>query len=148
SGAPETTREFARHNLDVFDVDEVDAVIVNSAGCGSTVREYKEVLASDPRYAEKAESFSKKVKDISVFLQEIELRPMSKPLNQKVAYHDACHLSHGQGVRQEPRKLLASIPGVDVVDLRDPEICCGSAGLYNILQPDMAGRLLNNKVEA
>lgn len=148
SGAPETTREFARHNLNVFDIDEVDAVIVNSAGCGSTVREYKEVLASDPRYAEKAEAFSQKVKDISVFLQEIELRPMSKPLNQKVAYHDACHLSHGQGVRQEPRKLLASIPGVDVVDLRDPEICCGSAGLYNILQPDMAGRLLNNKVEA
>ena len=148
SGAPETTREFARRNLDVFDVDSVDAVIINSAGCGSTVREYKDVLEGDPRYAEKAHAFSAKAKDISVFLHELGLRPVPNSLNLKVAYHDACHLSHGQGVREEPRKLLASIPGVKVVDLRNPEICCGSAGLYNILQPEMADRLLQNKVDA
>jgi len=148
SGAVDAARDFARHNLDVFDIDSVDAVIINAAGCGSTVREYAHALAGDPRYAAKAEAFSRKAKDVSVFLHEIGLRPMEVPLNLKVAYHDACHLSHGQGVRKEPRELLRSIPGVELVDLREPEICCGSAGIYNILQPEMAGRLLERKVDA
>jgi len=148
SGASETTRKFARRNLEAFDPKSVDAVIVNAAGCGSTVKEYGDVLASDPRWADKAAAFSVKAKDISEFLVEIQRRPMVREVRKRVAYHDACHLAHGQGIRSQPRRLLSEVPGLELCDLRDSEICCGSAGLYNILQPEMAERLLEQKVDA
>lgn len=148
SGAPETTREFARKNFDVFDLESVDAVITNAAGCGSTLKEYGHVLAEDAEHAEVARQFSAKSKDISVFLSEIDVAPFKKPLPMRVAYHDACHLAHGQGVRSEPRQLLRKIPDLELVDIRESEVCCGSAGLYNILQPEMAERLLERKMEA
>lgn len=148
TGASETTREFARHNLKAFDLDDVDAIIVNAAGCGSTVKEYGHVLAGDPAVADRAAAMSAKTKDISEFLVEIGLRPMTREVAKKVAYHDACHLAHGQGVRSQPRQILAQVPGLELVDIRDSEICCGSAGLYNILQHEMAERLLMDKVDA
>src|SRR5690606_4378880 len=106
------------------------------------------VLASDSEYAREAERFSEKAQDISVFLDKIGLPPFTRSVPLKVAYHDACHLAHGQGVRAEPRRLLAQIPGLELVELRESEVCCGSAGLYNILQPEMAERLLERKMQA
>lgn len=148
SGAPDTTRQFGRHNLDVFPAD-VDAIVINAAGCGSTVKEYKAVFANDKDsvVADKATKFSQKTMDISEFLAEIDLKPMEHAYEKRVAYHDACHLAHGQGVRSQPRRLLESVPGLELIELRDSELCCGSAGLYNILQPEMAERLLNNKID-
>ena len=148
SGAPQTTQALARKNLRAFDLDGVDAIITNAAGCGSTLKEYGHVLASDSEYARQAERFSEKAQDISVFLDKIGLPPFTRSVPLKVAYHDACHLAHGQGVRAEPRRLLAQIPGLELVELRESEVCCGSAGLYNILQPEMAERLLERKMQA
>lgn len=148
SGAPETTREFARKNFDVFDIDGVDAIITNAAGCGSTLKEYGHVMATDEKDADRAQRFSAKSMDISVFLSQIELPSFEAELAMRVAYHDACHLAHGQGVRSEPRRLLEQIPGLELVDIKESEVCCGSAGLYNILQPDMAERLLERKINA
>jgi len=148
SGSPDAARQFARRNLDAFDLDGVDAVITNAAGCGSTLKEYGRLLAQDPHDAARAGRFASRVRDVSEFLAAIELVPPPHPVQRVVAYHDACHLAHGQGVRQEPRRLLEAIPGLRLVELRDSEQCCGSAGLYNILQPDMAGRLLAKKIAA
>lgn len=148
TGASDTTRKLARNNLKAFDLESVDAVIVNAAGCGSTVKEYGHVLEDDPTVAGQAKTFSAKTRDVSEFLAEIGLRPMTREVPKKVAYHDACHLAHGQGVRSQPRRILAQVPGLQLVDIRDSEICCGSAGLYNILQPEMAERLLKAKVDA
>lgn len=148
TGASETAREFARRNLKAFPLDDVDAIIVNAAGCGSTLKEYGDMLAGDPAAGPVAERLSAKTKDISEFLSQIDLKPMTHPVPKTVAYHDACHLAHGQGIRKEPRELLAQVPGLRLVELRDAEICCGSAGIYNILQPEMAERLLDDKVDA
>lgn len=148
SGAPETTRQFATHNLGVFDPDDVDAIIINAAGCGSTLKEYGILFDERDETAPLARRFSEKTRDISEFLAEIDLVPMTRTINRTVAYHDACHLAHGQKVRMQPRNVLRQVPGLKVVDIRDSEVCCGSAGLYNILQPDMAEALLKQKIDA
>jgi len=148
SGAPEAAAQFARGNVDAFDLDGVDAIITNAAGCGSTLKEYGHLLGRDPQYADRAARLAHRVRDVSEFLASIELVPPSRPVHRTVAYHDACHLAHGQGVRDEPRRLLAAIPGLRLVELRDADQCCGSAGLYNILQPRLAARLLDKKIAA
>lgn len=148
TGAPDATRRFAAVNLEAFPLDDLDAIITNAAGCGSTLKEYGHVLANDERLAERAQAFSAKCRDISEFLAEIELVPPTHPVPRVVTYHDACHLAHGQGIRRQPRWLLEQIPQLKVVPLPDSELCCGSAGLYNILQPDMASRLLEKKINA
>lgn len=148
TGAPDTARELGRRNLAAFDPDSVDAIITNSAGCGSTLKEYGRLFAEDEQWAQKARKFGEKVKDIAEFLAAIGPEAPSQPLQRKVTYHDACHLAHGQGVREQPRQLLEMIPGVECVPLRDSDRCCGSAGMYNIMQPEMAGQLLQNKIEA
>ena len=124
----------------------LDAIIVNSAGCGSTMKEYGELLADDVQYREKAAAFSAKVKDVCEFLSELGLVPPTKPLNATVTYHDACHLAHGQQVRLQPRQLLQQIPGLKLVELDEADTCCGSAGIYNITQPELAKQLLERKV--
>jgi glycolate oxidase iron-sulfur subunit len=124
----------------------LDAIIVNSAGCGSTMREYGELLKDDAAYRDKANAFAAKVKDVSEFLAELGLVPPTKPLNTTVTYHDACHLAHGQKVRLQPRQLLQQIPGLKLVELDEADTCCGSAGIYNITQPEMAKQLLERKV--
>ncbi|MFS8664687.1 MAG: (Fe-S)-binding protein, partial [Limnochordales bacterium] len=148
SGAVETARRLARRNVDAFDLDGVDAIITNAAGCGSTLKEYGQLLAGDPVYEERAARFARRVRDVTEFLAAIDLVPPTRPVRRVVAYHDACHLAHGQGVRVEPRRLLAAIPELKLVELRDSDHCCGSAGLYNILQPEMAARLLDKKMAA
>ncbi|MBI4552852.1 MAG: 4Fe-4S dicluster domain-containing protein [Candidatus Latescibacteria bacterium] len=136
----------ARKNIEVFEQAGVDAIIINSAGCGAHLKEYGDLLEHDPASHERAAAFSAKVKDISEFLAEIPLNELMGPINARVAYHDACHLAHGQRVREQPRALLRRIPGVTLVDLAESDWCCGSAGIYNITQPEMSMRLLARKM--
>lgn len=127
-------------------LEELDAVIVNSAGCGSTMKEYGDLLADDPDYREKAKVFASKVKDVSEWLDQIGIVPPTRPLNAVVSYHEACHLAHGQKVRLQPRRLLQQIPGLKLVEMDESDTCCGSAGVYNITEPEMARRLLDRKI--
>jgi glycolate oxidase iron-sulfur subunit len=127
----------------------VDAVISNAGGCGSHLRHYDRLLADDPAYADRARAFAARVRDVHEWLVEVGLRapaaaPDTPPL--RVAYHESCHLRHGQGVARAPRQVLAAIPGVTLVDLAEADWCCGSAGVYSLTQPETADRLLDRKV--
>ena len=145
AGKPEEARACARRNLDAFPAD-LDAVIVNAAGCGAVLKEYGNLLADDPTHAERAGAFSAKVRDVTEFLAALPLVPPSGAIRARVTYHDACHLAHGQGVRDAPRHLLRQIPGVELVELPEADTCCGSAGSYNLTEPAMARRLAEHKV--
>lgn len=124
-------------------------IVVNSAGCGSAMKEYGEWFADDEEMAEAATRFSERVMDITEWLVSVGFRPPEQAAEGvRVAYHDACHLAHGQGVRHQPRELLASVPGVELVSLREADRCCGSAGIYNVVQPEMARALLERKWQA
>ena len=136
----------ARQNIDAFLDAGVDRVIVNAAGCGSAMQEYGDLLAGDPEYREKAARLAGMVQDVASFLEEIGFDPPAGSVDGTVTYHEACHLAHGQRVRQQPRKLLESIPGLTLVEMPDADRCCGSAGVYNLTHPEMAGRLLKRKV--
>jgi glycolate oxidase iron-sulfur subunit len=118
-----------------------DAVAVNVAGCGSGMKDYAHLLADDPRWADRAAAFSARVRDVSELLAEHEPRARRHPLPMRVAYHDACHLAHAQGVRTQPRELLRAIPQLELLEPADWEICCGSAGIYNLVQPEAAAKL-------
>lgn len=148
SGFEAESKTRMRSLLDAFEpyLGQLDAIIVNSAGCGSTMKEYGELLAEDPAYRDIAKAFSSKVRDVSEWLIEIGMTPPSRPLNATVSYHDACHLAHGQKVRLQPRQLLQKIPGLTLVEMDESDTCCGSAGVYNITQPEMARRLLDRKL--
>jgi glycolate oxidase iron-sulfur subunit len=145
-GEAEHGRALARHNIDVFEQYDCDAIILNSAGCGSTLKEYDYLLRDDPVYAQRAKAFSEKVKDISEFLASIDWNKDMGELPLTVAYHDACHLIHGQKIKQQPRQLLKSMPGITLVDLKESDWCCGSAGIYNITNQEMAEELLERKM--
>jgi len=137
--------DLARRVIDVFEQAQVDVIITNAGGCGSNVRDYGYQLRDDPQYAERAAVFSAKCKDISEFLVELGPRTERKPLNMRVAYHDSCHLQHAQRVRTQPRVLLSAIPGVEMQDLPEAALCCGSAGIYNLVQPETADALADRK---
>jgi glycolate oxidase iron-sulfur subunit len=160
-GNKHEAQKLMRQNVDVFGHDKLDAVIINAAGCGATMKEYGEHLSADPQYAHHAEEFAKKTKDISEFLADIGLTaPLREPKVSddaskgrgylkspiKVAYHEPCHLCHGQKIREQPRQLLRQIPGVELVELRESDWCCGSAGVYNITQPELSQKLLERKI--
>jgi glycolate oxidase iron-sulfur subunit len=140
--------EFARRTIDAFDSAGVQHVVVNAAGCGSSMKEYAELLRDDPAYADRAARFSDSVRDVSELLAE--LGPVSErhPLPVSVAYHDACHLGHAQGVRAQPRALLRGIPGLELREVADADICCGSAGVYNLLFPRAAADLGERKARS
>ena len=146
SGERETAKGLARRNIKVFEQAEVDVVIINAAGCGAQLKEYDELLEDDPEYGERAQAFTEKVKDVSEFLGEISLNETLGRVDARVAYHDACHLAHGQQIREQPRSLLGKIPGIELVELGESDWCCGSAGVYNITHPEMAERLLSRKI--
>ena len=139
--------ELARRTIDVFEAAGVDAVIVNTSGCGAHMKAYSTLLADDPAYAARAQRFSAIVKDIAEFLAQEPLRGPLRPVPMMVAYHDPCHVVHGQKIRTQPRQLLAQIPGLTLVPLTESDWCCGSAGIYNLTQPEMAERLLARKVQ-
>ncbi|MGH8964897.1 MAG: (Fe-S)-binding protein, partial [Actinomycetes bacterium] len=148
NGREAEAQRFARALVDRFDEAGVEYVVVNAAGCGSAMKEYADLLADDPAYAERAKAFADKVRDVSEIL--VELGPVAPrhPLPMVAAYHDACHLAHAQGVRTQPRALLAGIPELEVREIADPEICCGSAGVYNVLNPEPARELGDRKAAA
>jgi len=146
SGEAECGRALARANIESFEHWACDYIIINSAGCGSNLKEYGHLLRDDPVYAERAAAFSSKVKDISEFLALIDLNPQLGEIRRRVTYHDACHLAHGQKIKNQPRALLKRIPGLELVDLKEADWCCGSAGIYNITNQDMAGKLLDRKM--
>jgi glycolate oxidase iron-sulfur subunit len=148
SGLDEQARDFARGLIGTFERTNVELIVVNAAGCGSTMKGYGELLQHDPAWADRARAFAAKVRDVTEVVAGFDsVRAPRHALDMRVAYHDACHLAHAQGVRQPPRDVLASIPGLTVVPIGDSEICCGSAGIFNLVQPEMAAELGRRKAE-
>jgi glycolate oxidase iron-sulfur subunit len=147
AGREEESLGFARKTIDTFEKENLDNVIINAAGCGSTMKEYGHLLRDDPEYAGRAKAFSEKVLDVSEFLAEIGPVAERHPLPVPVAYHDACHLGHAQGVRRQPREVLKRIPGIEVKEIKEAEICCGSAGIYNMVEPEPAAELGERKAK-
>ncbi len=137
----------ARRLIDIFETAGVENIVTNVAGCGSAMKEYPILLRDDSDYADKAVAFSAKVRDISELLDEIGPVAIRHPIPAKVAYHDACHLRHAQGITAPPRNVLRGIPGMLVLDIPEADVCCGSAGIYNLVQPEPAERLGKRKVE-
>jgi len=146
AGIRDEARLLAKRNIALLDGD-FDAIITNAGGCGSTLKEYGELLEHDPEYAVKARRFSALVKDVNEFLASIELNPQMRPLPLKVTYQDSCHLAHGQKVRAAPRQLLACVPGLELREMQLSDLCCGSAGIYNVAHTRMAMALLKKKME-
>ena len=142
SGEEPGALDLARSMIDAF--EECDHVVVNAAGCGSSMKDYGHLLSDDEAWAERAERFAAKVRDVSQLLAGSDAVAERHPVPLKVAYHDACHLAHAQGLRAEPRQVLTAIPGLELVEPPEWELCCGSAGIYNLLQPD-AGRQLGRR---
>jgi glycolate oxidase iron-sulfur subunit len=145
-GERELARALARRNIDAFDPASTDVIVVNAAGCGAMLKEYGHLLEDDPAYAERAREFSRRVRDVSELLDSLGLDPRLGRVERKVAYDDPCHLLHGQGIKQAPRNLLRAVPGLVLVELRDADRCCGSAGIYNLTQPEMSARILDEKM--
>ena len=145
TGRDVEAQRFARSLIDAFEDAGVDYLVVNAAGCGSSLKEYGDLLRDDPSYAERAAALAAKVRDVSEVL--VELGPVAPrhPLPLSVAYHDACHLAHAQGVRAQPRRLLADVPGLSLREIASAEICCGSAGVWNVLNPEPARELGDRK---
>ncbi len=147
AGRLDEARAFARRTIDAFERAGVERVAVNAAGCGSSMKEYGQLLAGDPAWADRARAFSARVRDVTELVAELgEPRARRHPLALRIAYHDACHLAHAQGIRQPPRDMLRSIPGVELVPFAEQDICCGSAGIYNLVEPDAAQALGDRKV--
>ncbi len=145
AGREDEGLKYARRLIETFEAWGVDTVVVNAAGCGSTMKEYAYLLRDDLKYAERARAFSDSVRDITEVLAELEPVAARHAIDLRVAYHDACHLAHAQGVRLQPRKVLRSIPGIEVVDIPEADICCGSAGIYNLVEPQAANQLGERK---
>jgi glycolate oxidase iron-sulfur subunit len=139
--------ELAKRTIDAFERANVETVVTNAAGCGSNVKEYGHLLRDEPEYAERARAFAAKCKDISEALVELEPRAKRHGLKLRVAFHDSCHLQHAQGVRSQPRALLSSIPWLELAEIPEAAICCGSAGIFNLVQPDAANELGDRKAQ-
>jgi len=146
AGVRDVARELARENLRAFVLDDVDAIVTNAAGCGSTLKEYDHLFAPGEAEYGQAAVFGKKTCDVTEFLADLGSSAPLKALPLRVAYQDSCHLLHGQKVREAPRKLLRSIPGLDLVELPHSELCCGSAGVYNVTQTEASLELLAEKM--
>jgi glycolate oxidase iron-sulfur subunit len=143
AGADPQARSLAKQTIE--ELEGYDTVIVNAAGCGSAMKDYGHVLRDEPDWAERAKAFSAKVRDVTEFLAEVEPRAERRPVAMKIAYHDACHLAHAQGVRTQPRELLRGIPELELVEPAEWELCCGSAGIYNLVKPEPAAELGERK---
>jgi glycolate oxidase iron-sulfur subunit len=145
AGEEKEARVLARRAIAAL--EGCDLIAVNAAGCGSAMKEYGLLLEDDPRWRDRARAFSDRVKDVSEILAAAPVAAPRRPVRMRVAFHDACHLAHAQGVREQPREGLRSIPGLEIVEPKEWEICCGSAGLYNVLQPEAADALGRRKAE-
>lgn len=147
AGIRSKARELARKNIDALLNGGFHAIITNSAGCGSTLKEYGELLEHEPSYASRAAEFAARVKDVNEFLASIELNPTMGRLDMTVTYQDSCHLAHGQKVKAAPRKLLRAVPGLQFREMPMADLCCGSAGIYNVIQNEMSMQILERKME-
>jgi glycolate oxidase iron-sulfur subunit len=141
AGREDSALARAKREIAVYEKLDVDHIVTNVAGCGSSMKEYGHLLADDPEWAERAAAFSKRVRDVHEVLAELGPRAPRHPFRGRVAYHDACHLGHAQQVRSQPREVLRSIPDLELVDLPEAALCCGSAGIYNMIMPDAASEL-------
>lgn len=146
SGRLEEGRKFARLTIKAFEELDVDAIVINSAGCGSTMKEYGEILKSDTEYSDRAQALSEKTKDVMEFLSDIGLVGELKELNMAITYQDACHIAHGQRIKEQPRAVIKQIPGLEFIEMPESDLCCGSAGIYNLVQPQMSESLLERKM--
>jgi glycolate dehydrogenase iron-sulfur subunit len=147
AGLRDVARNLASHNIKTFNQLDCDAVVTNAAGCGSVLKEYPQLFEEEQtKFLEPARKFSSRMRDVSEFLAGIELNRDMKAVTARVTYQDPCHLGHAQRVRKAPRQLLKSIPGLELVELKESEVCCGSAGIYNVVQNEMAERLLASKM--
>jgi glycolate oxidase iron-sulfur subunit len=147
AGRLDDAREAAKRLVDVFDRAAVGHIVINAAGCGSAMKEYADLLRDDPNYADRARRFAERCVDVAELLAGLEPRAIRHPLRLRVAYQDACHLQHAQRIREEPRRVLRTIPGIDLVDVGESDMCCGSAGVYNLLEPEPAAALRDRKVD-
>lgn len=147
SGLKKTAMQLAWHNIETFERAGVEAIVVNVAGCGSVMKEYGLLFAQDPARAARAQAFAEKVKDVSEYLASIERRPPLRAINKRVTYDDACHLYHGQKVKTQPRELIQSLPGVEFVELKEADWCCGSAGIYNLTNTELSLKILEPKLD-
>jgi glycolate oxidase iron-sulfur subunit len=147
AGEEEAALTLARRTIDAFQRTDVDVIATNAAGCGSNVKEYAHLLRDDPDYADRATIFAAKCKDVSEVLAELQPQSPRHPLPWRVAFHDSCHLQHAQRVRLQPRSLLAQIPNLELVEIPEAPICCGSAGIYNLVQPEAAYALGDRKAQ-
>ncbi len=148
AGLREPARRLARQNIDAVLDGGFDAIVTNAGGCGSTLKEYDELLEHDPAYADRARQFVSRMKDVNEFLASIELNPQMREVRAKVTYQDSCHLAHGQRVRSAPRELLRRVPGLELKEMSTSDACCGSAGIYNVTHTDMSMALLEKKMAA
>ena len=151
NGELELSREMARRNIDDMEraagpIETLDAIITNAAGCGSHLKNYHRLLEADPKYALKAKAWSERLKDVHEWLVRIEAIAPRAQLPIEVTYHEACHLCHGQKITREPRHVLKLIPGLKLIELPESTWCCGSAGIYNITQPEQSAKLLERKL--
>jgi Fe-S oxidoreductase len=146
AGERETAKSLARHNIEAFEQSDAEWIVVNAAGCGAALKEYGELLAHDPAWAERARQFSARVRDFSEAVAALPLDQPAGRLAARATYQDACHLLHAQRISQQPRDVLKRIPGVTLVEMQDGDRCCGSAGIYNLTEPAMAERLGEQKV--
>ncbi|HVS90106.1 MAG TPA: heterodisulfide reductase-related iron-sulfur binding cluster [Candidatus Acidoferrum sp.] len=147
AGEEEAALALARQTIDTFERANVEIIVTNAAGCGSSVNQYGHLLRDDPQYAARAVKFAAKCKDVSEILAELEPRAVRHALRVRVAFHDSCHLLHAQGVRSQPRSLLSKIPDLDFAEIPESVICCGSAGIYNLVQSDTANALGDRKAQ-
>jgi glycolate oxidase iron-sulfur subunit len=146
SGLEDQAAAMARNLITLFEAANVDTIVINAAGCGSSMKEYGHLLRDDPQWAARARAFSAKCKDITEILCSVPSISPRHPLPLRIAYHDACHLRHAQGIHQQPRRLLSEIPQLEVAEIAEASLCCGSAGVYNLLQPEAAQQLGDRKV--
>ncbi|MBI3953587.1 MAG: (Fe-S)-binding protein, partial [Chloroflexi bacterium] len=143
----EGLRALARHNIAVFERAGVDYIVADCAACSGMNKEYAEILAGDPEWAERARAHAAKTRDITELLAQLPLKRPLIPLERKVTYHEPCHLKHAQGVSSQPRRVLQAIPGLQLAELRESDWCCGSAGVYNITHPERSQGLLRRKLD-
>lgn len=139
-------RARARKLIETLERERFDVFVTNSAGCGSALKDYPELFHDDPKWRQRAEALASRVRDVSEFLMELPARPPKTPYRHRVAYHDACHLAHAQNVRTQPRDLLKLVPGLELLEIERSDHCCGSAGIYNFMEPEMAAKLQAEKV--
>ena len=146
AGEEKEALNYARRNIDAFERAQVEVVVINAAGCGSNMKDYGYLLRDDPKYAKRAKAFSAQCRDISEVVAELEPRAPRHPIPLKVAYHDSCHLQHAQSLRMQPRAVLGKIPELQLLEVAEAPLCCGSAGIYNLVRPGPAKELGDRKV--